>query len=131
MKFLILLLLCVSCAAELRCTYSDDCPTHATCVRTAALESHCDCNEGYVTHDGAICGYQQKSQLTTFLLSFFVGYLGADWFYLCDGDAGYIVAGVFKLITCGGLGIWWIADWIRVLVNDFPDGNGVGLEQDM
>ena len=30
--------------------------------------------------------------------------LGADWFYLSAGSAGYIVAGVFKLLTCGGLG---------------------------
>ena len=36
-----------------------------------------------------------------FLLSFFLGALGVDWFYLCNGDAAYIVAGVFKLLTLG------------------------------
>ena len=30
--------------------------------------------------------------------------LGADWFYLSDGSGGYIVAGIFKLLTLGGLG---------------------------
>ena len=29
---------------------------------------------------------------------------GADWFYLSAGSGGYIAAGVFKLLTFGGLG---------------------------
>jgi len=41
--------------------------------------------------------YERKSKLVAFLLSFFLGYLGADWFYLSQGQAGYIVAGLIKL----------------------------------
>jgi len=44
---------------------------------------------------------QRKSKLVTFLLGFFVGNFGADRFYL-----GYIGAGIGKLITSGGFGIW-------------------------
>merc|ERR1712080_26411 len=45
-----------------------------------------------------------KSKLVAFLLSFFLGEFGVDWFYLSNGSAGYIVAGIFKLITLGFLG---------------------------
>ena len=72
-----------------------------------------------------------KSKLAAFLISFLVGGLGVDWFYLSDGVAGYIVAGVFKIITFGGMGIWWLVDWIRILTDSFPDGNGLPLNDDM
>jgi TM2 domain-containing membrane protein YozV len=39
------------------------------------------------------------------VLSWFLGFLGADRFY--DGQVG---PGVLKLITVGGLGVWWLAD---------------------
>ena len=72
-----------------------------------------------------------KSKLAAFLISLLAGGLGVDWFYLSMGNAGYIVAGVFKILTCGGFGIWWLVDWIRILVDNFPDGNGLPLIKDM
>ena len=63
-----------------------------------------------------------------FLVSFFAGATGADWFYLSAGNGGYIAAGVFKLLTLGGLGVWQVTDWIRVLDDAFPDGQGVPLK---
>lgn len=89
----------------------------------------CVCNRGWtLALDGSNqCTYQQKSKLAAFLLSFFIGGLGADWFYLSVGNSGYIAAGVFKLLTLGGIGIWWLVDWIRILTNAFPDGHGVSL----
>lgn len=90
--------------------------------------TECICNEGYIDYNNGICNYKQKKQLVAFLLSFFVGSFGVDWFYLAMGNAGYIVAGVFKLLTCGGFGIWWIVDWIRILVSSFPDGNHQELQ---
>ena len=27
--------------------------------------------------------------------------------------------------------IWWAADWIRILTNNFPDGNGLELKVDL
>ncbi|KAG5187501.1 hypothetical protein JKP88DRAFT_141257, partial [Tribonema minus] len=87
----------------------------------------CECDTGYVSIDSEACSYRQKSELVAFLLSFFVVFVGADWFYLASGDAGYIVTGVFKLVTVGGFGVWWLVDWIRILAGAFPDGNGVAL----
>jgi len=48
---------------------------------------------------------KQKSWIVALLLSIFPGYLGIDRFYL-----GYTGTGILKLITGGGLGIWWLID---------------------
>ncbi len=91
--------------------------------------SQCKCYRGwqYSKNNLNICDYEQKSKLGAFLLSFFIGGLGADWYYLSAGDSGYIAAGVFKMLTLGGVGIWWIVDWIRILTNSFKDGQGYNL----
>lgn len=47
-----------------------------------------------------------KSPTTVLLVSIFLGALGIDRFIL-----GQKVAGVLKLITGGGCGIWTIIDW--------------------
>ena len=39
----------------------------------------------------------KKSKLVAFLLSFFLGEFGADWFYLSQGDFTYLFFGFFKL----------------------------------
>jgi hypothetical protein len=43
--------------------------------------------------------------VTFILLSVTLGWLGTDRFF--KGEAGW---GVLKLITLGGLGVWWIVD---------------------
>ena len=71
-------------------------------------------------------GYQQavgsKSFLVTWLLSYFLGGLGVDRFYL-----GKIGTGVLKLITVGGCGIWWLIDLIMVLAGATKDSDGYAL----
>lgn len=67
---------------------------------------------------------ERKSWLVALLLSFFVGYLGVDRFYL-----GYTGLGVVKLLTCGGLGIWALIDFIMIALNKLPDAKGNPLEK--
>ena len=65
---------------------------------------------------------KQRNFTVALLLSFFLGGLGGDRFYL-----GYPVLGVLKLITLGGCGIWWLVDFIRIVVGKLPDADGNSL----
>ncbi len=77
------------------------------------------------------CGYPAKSKLVAFLLSFFCGLFGVDWFYLSNGSGGMICAGISKILTGGGCLIWALVDWIRVLSDGFSDSNGAPLWHDI
>lgn len=48
-----------------------------------------------------------KYLLTGTILSWILGYVGADRFY-----RGELVIGLLKLITLGGFGIWYLVDAI-------------------
>ncbi|MHA1329586.1 MAG: TM2 domain-containing protein [Candidatus Hodarchaeales archaeon] len=61
----------------------------------------------------------EKNWLALLLLSIFLGSLGIDRFYL-----GKIGTGVLKLITWGGLGIWWLVDIIVVACGYMKDKEG-------
>ena len=68
--------------------------------------------------------FSEKDWLTALLLSFFVGTLGIDRFYL-----GYIGLGVLKLVTLGACGIWALIDLILIALNNVPDSNGLPLKR--
>ncbi|CAH6421657.1 TM2 domain protein [uncultured virus] len=103
-----------------------ECGLHGIC-RNDRSNQICLCDKNWIDNEGTTCSYEQKPKLVAFLLSIFVGEWGVDWFYLAKGNPGYIVAGVFKLLTGGGLGIWWLVDWIRILADTFKDGNHMPL----
>ena len=68
--------------------------------------------------------FSDKEWLTALIISFFVGVLGIDRFYL-----GYTGLGVLKLITFGGCGIWALIDLIRIATGDLKDANGLPLKR--
>lgn len=58
----------------------------------------------------AIAVNQMKDPTISLILSICLGIYGVDRFYI--GDAGI---GVGKLLTCGGVWIWWIIDIFMIM----------------
>jgi len=117
----------------------------------------CSCSDDY---GGPQCDHKRKSQLTAFLLGFFLSGVGAGRLYL-----GLILSGVFQLVLgfstgvlpiCGACGsaccdskapikifqclsllaggatfAWWLADCIIIGTNDILDGDGYRPAHDM
>ncbi len=69
-----------------------------------------------------IVKYSEKSRGTAFLLALFLGWCGVDRFY--NGQTGL---GVLKLLTCGGLGLWWTIDMILFALGAVKDSEGLPL----
>jgi len=66
-------------------------------------------------------GKKDKKWIVALILSILVGSLGVDRFYM-----GYIGTGILKLITFGGLGIWWLIDLIMIATkHDYSKVNWV------
>ena len=62
--------------------------------------------------------------LSALLLSIFLGWLGIDRFYL-----GWTGLGVLKLLTVGGLGIWWVIDIVLIATGNLRDRDRLPLRR--
>jgi TM2 domain-containing membrane protein YozV len=60
-----------------------------------------------------------KSKMTALIISIIIGFLGIDRFYL-----GYTGLGIIKLITGGGVGIWWLVDIFLIATGKLTDADG-------
>ena len=58
----------------------------------------------------------QKSWIATLLLALFLGVFGAHRFYLGKMKSAFVM-----LLTAGGIGVWWIADIITIIMCRMTD----------
>ena len=60
-----------------------------------------------------------KSKVVAAILCFFLGVFGIHRFYV-----GKIGTGILQLLTAGGFGVWWIIDFVMILLGAFTDKDG-------
>lgn len=61
----------------------------------------------------------ERSFIATWLLAYFLGVFGVDRFYLRKYGTA-----VLKLLTLGGLGLWWLWDLILTISGKRRDASG-------
>ncbi len=82
-----------------------------TSVCCRALDCvECRGNRTFLRHDLPCVRYTDHYFLTTLLYSILLGFIGLDRF--CLGKTGTAVG---KLLTLGGLGVWWIVDIVLIV----------------
>lgn len=76
-----------------------------------------------MTNTNAVGPVSEKKFVPAVLLCFFLGSLGSHRFYL-----GKVGTGILMLLTLGGLGIWTIIDFVRLIIGSMKDKNGLPLQ---
>lgn len=66
--------------------------------------------------------FSRRDYVVALVLSVLVGTLGVDRFYM-----GKVGTGILKLLTVGGLGIWWLIDLILIALKKLEDKQGYRL----
>lgn len=64
-------------------------------------------------------GVSDKSGIACLLFLLLLGPLGIHRFYV-----GKVGTGLLFLLTCGGLGLWWLIDLILLVAGSFTDAAG-------
>lgn len=68
-------------------------------------------------------GISEKSGIACLLFLILLSPLGIHRMYV-----GKVGTGILFLLTCGGLGLWWLIDLILLVVGAFTDANGAKVK---
>lgn len=96
---LLLVILATLCIQITACNKTADCSFNGFCD-----DNECHCFNNYITHESVLpCNYKQASRTTAFLLEFFLGGVGAGWFYLGRLDFALSQLLLFIIPSCAAL----------------------------
>ena len=105
--------ICSHCGSEIL-------PNNAFCVRCGAPVNH-----GFASDVSVPNQTKGYSFIVTLILCWVFGIFGVHRFYTGNTDIG-----VGQLLTCGGLGIWSLIDFIQIINGSYRDGMGRPLVHD-
>ncbi|KAH0795716.1 TM2 domain containing protein [Histomonas meleagridis] len=108
----------LNCSTEVAAYHVFECP------KSGFYEINCSslvtCNgTGYTTRSFACYPTSGKDPATALALSIFLGFLGADRFYL-----GYYSIGIFKLFTGGFFSLGWFLDIFLIALRILKPAHG-------
>eukprot|EP00731_Ephydatia_muelleri_P024746 Em0016g1017a len=102
--------------------YEDVTNTSVYCTVVNGVD--CYGNKTFIKYNVPCLRYNGYYFPTIVLYSLFFGILGVDRFCL-----GYTCLGVAKLLTLGGIGVWWVVDLILLIAGVVPPENGYSWDQ--
>jgi TM2 domain-containing membrane protein YozV len=102
---------CKHCGAEIN-------DNAVVCVKCG-----CAVNDSFYTEKVLDPKVSDKDWLITAILCLFFGYFGAHRFYV-----GKMGTAILMLLTCGGLGIWILIDFLTIISERFTDADGKVLK---
>jgi len=94
-------------------------PTRPCHACHAAIDSEAVVCMGCGVMQPSASAFDDKKLLPATLLCGLLGPFGAHRFYV-----GKVGTGILQLVTLGGLGVWWMVDFVMLVTGNFRDKEG-------